>query len=89
MEMILMRKNGEVRFFNLCFPLLLVFKMQLCQPLIDGTDCSDAGNHHRYIEKYTCMNPEATDEMLREMRLSFPSGHASFAFYTMIFSVVS
>lgn len=55
----------------------------------DGTTCSDDINLHRYIQDYTCTNQMATDKYLREMRLSFPSGHASFGFYTMVFLAVS
>lgn len=55
---------------------------------MNGTSCADSANWHRYIQNFTCSNPNATKGMLKQMRLSFPSGHASFAFVTMIFCVV-
>lgn len=63
---------------------------QLCRPVMpDGSDCSNPVNFNKYIETFNCSNRDATDKMQKEMRLSFPSGHASFGFYTMIFAVVS
>lgn len=56
--------------------------------MMEGLDCSHPSNLNRYIEKYTCSNSQATSKMLKEMRLSFPSGHGSFAFYTMTFGIV-
>jgi phosphatidate phosphatase len=56
---------------------------QVCMPkMLDGTTCADAINQNRYIENFTCDNPESTARMLKEMRLSFPSGHSSFSAYT-------
>lgn len=67
-----------------------MIQLQVCQPLMrDGTDCSHPSNHLRYIEDFTCLNGNSTDRMLKEMRLSFPSGHSSFASYTMIYLSVS
>ena len=66
------------------------FSFQLCKPKFrDGTDCSSLARQYTYIEDFTCSNPEATDQMLREMRMSFPSGHSSFGFFTMLFCAVS
>lgn len=60
--------------------------ISVCQPIMsDGTNCSSPINAHRYIEDFTCSNKESTANQLRQMRLSFPSGHASFSMYTMIF----
>jgi phosphatidate phosphatase len=56
--------------------------------MLDGTTCADAINQNRYIENFTCENPESTPRMLKEMRLSFPSGHSSFSAYTMIFCAI-
>ncbi|XP_055701137.1 putative phosphatidate phosphatase [Phlebotomus papatasi] len=57
----------------------------LCQPIrADGTTCNDPQNHGIYIEDFHCIN-EQTDRLLKEMRLSFPSGHASFSAYTLIY----
>ncbi|KAM8713044.1 hypothetical protein ACLKA7_013372 [Drosophila subpalustris] len=61
----------------------------LCQPvLLDGTTCRDAVNVGRYIEDFTCSTINVSSKMLRDMRLSFPSGHASFACYSMIYLVI-
>jgi phosphatidate phosphatase len=61
----------------------------LCQPVMNGgTNCSDAVNLHRYIEDFTCGNINATPRQLKEMRLSFPSGHSSFSMYTMLFTAL-
>lgn len=46
----------------------------------DGTTCDDPQNQFKYIEDYKCTNPNASEAMLTNMRLSFPSGHASYAF---------
>jgi phosphatidate phosphatase len=54
----------------------------------DGTDCTNPANLNQYIENYSCSGTEATERMLKDMRLSFPSGHASFGFYTMVFCAV-
>lgn len=55
----------------------------------DGTNCTDAINLGRYIEDFTCLGIGSDARMLKEMRLSFPSGHASFSAYTMIYCAVS
>lgn len=61
----------------------------VCQPIMkDGTNCSDAINRHRYIEEYSCGNTQASPSQLKEMRLSFPSGHSSIAVYTMFFAAI-
>jgi hypothetical protein len=63
---------------------------QVCQPrMLDGTNCSDPRNLGRYIEDFTCAGMNSSARMLKEMRLSFPSGHSSFSFYTMLFCTVS
>lgn len=55
----------------------------------DGTTCSDPINAARYIEEFTCAAVDITSKQLKDMRLSFPSGHASFACYSMLYLVVS
>ena len=55
----------------------------------DGTNCSNSANFHMYIEKFTCSNPELTPEEIKQMGLSFPSGHSALAFCSAIFTVVS
>lgn len=70
--------------------LKIIFNSQVCQPIMrDGTDCSNPINFHRYIENFSCSNPESTDKVLRDMRMSFPSANSSFSFYTMVFCAVS
>lgn len=55
----------------------------------DGTDCSNPGNMHRYIDEFTCRNADVTEKVMKDMRLSFPSANSSFSFFTMVFCVVS
>ncbi|GAB0089846.1 Putative phosphatidate phosphatase [Sergentomyia squamirostris] len=57
----------------------------LCQPIrADNTTCNDPQNQGIYIEDFHCIN-DPTHRLLKEMRLSFPSGHASFSAYTLIY----
>lgn len=42
---------------------------------------------YTYVEKFVC-NSNATDRELKEMRLSFMSGHSSFSAYTMMYTVL-
>lgn len=62
----------------------------VCRPqLEDGGFCSDAA--HRlggvYHTVYTCQTTisHATADMLRDVHVSFPSGHSSMAFYGLLF----
>lgn len=55
----------------------------------DGTTCANPINQGKYIMDFTCGNPYSTNRMLKEARLSFPSGHSSFTFYTMVYLAVS
>lgn len=66
---------GRLRphFFSVCHPILP-----------DGTDCSSPQNQGKYIVDFTCAN-DPTARILKEVRLSFPSGHSSFSAYTMIY----
>lgn len=62
--------------------------LEVCQPIMPGgTNCSDSRNLHRYIEEFTCGNNLSSATQLKEIRLSFPSGHSSLSMYTMIFAV--
>ncbi|KAL7026435.1 hypothetical protein ACKWTF_013912 [Chironomus riparius] len=59
-----------------------------CKPvLLDGTTCADPQNFMKYILDYKCSNEDATTSSLREIRMSFPSGHANFSFVTAWFCV--
>ncbi|XP_016989828.2 putative phosphatidate phosphatase [Drosophila rhopaloa] len=61
----------------------------LCQPIMpDGSTCSDPKNAGRYIEEFTCAAVDITSKQFKDMRLSFPSGHASFACYSMLYLVI-
>lgn len=57
---------------------------QVCKPNID---CTSVDNRWRYIEVFECLGDDK--KLLKEMRLSFPSGHSSFSAYTMIYFAVS
>lgn len=58
----------------------------VCQPrMLDGTNCSDPINFGRYIEDFTCIGYKSSARMLKEVRLSFPSGHSSFSTFTMVY----
>lgn len=62
----------------------------VCRPIMPGnTTCDDAINQGRYIEDFMCgALGESTARMLKEMRLSFPSGHSSFSVYTMVYCAI-
>lgn len=63
--------------------------LSVCQPLMDdGTNCSDPINFGRYIEHFRCLGIGSSVQMLKEMRLSFPSGHTSFAAYTSVYCAI-
>ncbi|CAH4029070.1 unnamed protein product [Pieris brassicae] len=53
---------------------------EVCNPSID---CSLPENQNRYIETFTCLG--TNKNLLKQMRLSFPSGHSSFSVFTMVF----
>ncbi|XP_013193535.1 putative phosphatidate phosphatase [Amyelois transitella] len=52
----------------------------VCKPDID---CNLPENRWRYIEDFKCNG--ADEKLMKEMRLSFPSGHSSFSAYTMLY----
>ncbi|XP_030559968.1 putative phosphatidate phosphatase isoform X2 [Drosophila novamexicana] len=61
----------------------------LCQPVLrDGTSCNDAINAGRFIEDFQCTASSMSAKRLKDMHLSFPSGHASFACYSMVYLVI-
>ncbi|KAG8227351.1 hypothetical protein J437_LFUL003340 [Ladona fulva] len=52
----------------------------VCRP---DVNCSALADPHTYIEDFTCLG--TNPKLLKEVRLSFPSGHSSFSAYTMIY----
>lgn len=62
---------------------------RVCQPVMnDGTNCSNPINRNRYIEDYICGNTESSATQLKQIHLSFPSGHSSFSMYAMMFAAI-
>ncbi|XP_054738814.1 putative phosphatidate phosphatase [Anastrepha obliqua] len=60
----------------------------VCQPVLaDGSTCNDAFNAGRYVQEFSCAG-NATPRMLKQMHLSFPSSHACFACFTMIYMTI-
>ncbi|KAI5716121.1 hypothetical protein M8J76_001316 [Diaphorina citri] len=57
--------------------------IDICRP---NVDCNLAENRWRYIEDYQCTGTSA--KKVHDSRLSFPSGHSSFAVYTMVYTVM-
>lgn len=57
--------------------------------MLNGQNCSSPINAGKYIEDFECENKNTDDRKLKEMRLSFPSGHSSFSAYTMFYCAVS
>lgn len=61
----------------------------VCRPRMpDGTTCKDPENNGRYITDFICTSEKSTPRMLKEMRLSFPSGHSSFSMYTLVYCAI-
>lgn len=61
----------------------------VCKPMMpDKTTCKDAINQRRYIEDFVCTSEKSSPRMLKEMRLSFPSGHSSFSMYTLVYCAI-
>ncbi|XP_044745892.1 putative phosphatidate phosphatase isoform X1 [Coccinella septempunctata] len=61
----------------------------VCQPSIDCT--SDFLNHnHTYHTVFTCTNElyRHNKHIMKELRLSFPSGHSSFSMFTMTYFAI-
>ncbi|XP_066154816.1 putative phosphatidate phosphatase [Euwallacea fornicatus] len=59
----------------------------MCLP---STNCSSPENYHVYHTDFTCTNPLYihNKRLMKEMRLSFPSGHSSFSMYTMVYFAI-
>lgn len=63
--------------------------LDVCKPEFpDGTSCDNPINIGKYQANFTCTNMESTTRQIKEMRLSFPSGHSSFSAYTMIYCAI-
>jgi len=61
----------------------------VCGPVMpNNTTCADAINQRRYIVDFSCSKNEENPQRIKEMRLSFPSGHSSFSAYTMIYCAI-
>lgn len=83
------RKTYQTLGFNRLISFYHSIFFQVCHPILpDGTDCSSPQNQGKYIVDFTCAN-DPTARILKEVRLSFPSGHSSFSAYTMIYCAVS
>ncbi|KAI6650340.1 Lipid phosphate phosphohydrolase 1-like [Oopsacas minuta] len=57
--------------------------LSICQPNFTELECRDSFGYATYVTNYTCYGTDT--ENIREARLSFPSGHASFIVYNMVF----
>lgn len=70
--------SGRLRphFYTVCLP---------------DVNCSLAENQNVYHTDFSCTNPAFmyNKRIMKEMRLSFPSGHSSFSIYTMVYFGVS
>ncbi|KNC21034.1 putative phosphatidate phosphatase [Lucilia cuprina] len=61
----------------------------VCQPILpDGSTCDNPLNEGRYIEDFTCRGLGYSTKIIKEAYLSFPSGHASFTSFTMIYIAI-
>ncbi|XP_013097619.2 putative phosphatidate phosphatase [Stomoxys calcitrans] len=61
----------------------------VCQPVLpDGSTCDNPLNEGRYIEDFTCRALNYSSKIIKEAHLSFPSGHASFTSFTMIYTAI-
>ncbi|KAK9497329.1 hypothetical protein O3M35_004668 [Rhynocoris fuscipes] len=57
--------------------------IDVCNPDID---CKLPANQFRYITEFTCRPTDPS--LLKDARLSFPSGHSSFSAYTMVYLAI-
>ncbi|KFD73100.1 hypothetical protein M514_04884 [Trichuris suis] len=56
--------------------------LDVCQPNVGYTTCSG----HHYISEFTCSTSDM--DLIKDARLSFPSGHSSLSAYAMLFTVI-
>uniref|UniRef100_A0A224XH03 Putative lipid phosphate phosphatase n=1 Tax=Panstrongylus lignarius TaxID=156445 RepID=A0A224XH03_9HEMI len=57
--------------------------IDICNP---DVDCSQPANRFRYIYEFNCLKKNTS--LIKDARLSFPSGHSSFAAFTMIYLAI-
>ncbi|XP_052743855.1 putative phosphatidate phosphatase [Bicyclus anynana] len=57
----------------------------LCQPVPTN---STSSNTMGYYQDFTCVGVNADAARMKDMRLSFPSAHSSFAMYTAVFFIL-
>jgi len=64
--------------------------IDVCKPDWEKIDCFTKIDDH-YVANYIFMKPEICTgdaHLIREARVSFPSGHSSFTVYSMVFVIV-
>ncbi|XP_035827911.1 phospholipid phosphatase 1 [Aplysia californica] len=62
--------------------------IDLCKPNFDKINCtSDDLGLDRFVLDYECTNTEVDHRLLREAKLSFPSGHASLSMFSALFTI--
>ena len=59
--------------------------IDICKPNFTEIECRDSYGYSVYVTNYTCYGTDT--KYIREARLSFPSGHASFIVYAMVFLI--
>ena len=59
--------------------------IDVCKPNFTELACRDSYGYSNYVTNYTCYGEDKGE--IREARLSFPSGHASFIVYNMVFLI--
>ncbi|XP_035219109.1 phospholipid phosphatase 1-like [Stegodyphus dumicola] len=57
--------------------------IDVCGP---NFDCNSTNEKHQYVEDYICTGTDY--DKIIDGRISFPSGHSSFATYTMLFTAI-
>ncbi|CAG9854413.1 unnamed protein product [Phyllotreta striolata] len=60
--------------------------LTVCAPDV----CQGNFTPYEYYTSYTCTNPQYknVEKVMKDMRLSFPSGHSSFSMYTMLYFAI-